>query len=61
MILSKQAEESSEMREIDESQADVLVDDYKDMEIELMVGTRENRLAWNKYGFDNITGFNEYD
>jgi len=42
-------DESLEMRELDASQTDVVVDDYKDLEIEIMESSREKTLWWMKH------------
>lgn len=49
------------MGKFEDAQTDVLVDDYKDMEIDVVPSTREQRLGWNKYAIDKLTGFNDYD
>lgn len=60
--MSKSEEpEEGKMRELDDAQTDVIVDDYKDMKIDMLSSSREQRLGWNKYAFDSVTGFNEYD
>lgn len=62
MILSKSEEEESiEQPELDFSKTHVLVDDYKDLEIEIMAGSRGKTLGWNKCTIDKRKGFNDYD
>jgi hypothetical protein len=53
--------ESLELREFDQVESDVLVDDYKDMQIDMVESSRGKRLGWNKYTVDKVTGFNEND
>jgi hypothetical protein len=46
---SKQEEEETvELPEVDFSKTHVLVDDYKDLEIEMMAGSRAKTLWWMK-------------
>jgi len=46
---SKQAEEEAvELQEVDFSKTHVLVDDFKDLEIEVMEGSRAKTLWWMK-------------
>ena len=40
---------------------DVLDDDYKDLELDLVASSRGRKLGWNKYTIDKVTGFNDYD
>ena len=48
---SNPQEEDIELPEVDFSKTDVLVDDYKDLEIEMMAGSRAKTLWWMKdYG-----------
>lgn len=35
------------MRELDDAQTDVIVDDYKDMKIDMVASSRKNFLQWN--------------
>ena len=58
---SKQEEEAIELKESDQVKTDVIVDDYKDMKIDMMASSRGQRLGWNKYDIDKVTGFNDYD
>ena len=58
---SKPEEEALEMRESDQVETDVLVDDYKDMKIDMVASSRGQRLGWNKYTVDKVSGFNDYD
>jgi len=58
---SKHEEEALEMRESDQNDTNVIVDDYKDMKIDMVASSRGQRLGWNKYAVDNVTGFNDYD
>ena len=47
---SKQAEdEDLELRELGLDEGEVLVDDYKDLELEIMAGSREKTLWWMKH------------
>ena len=47
---SKQAEdEDLELRELGLDEGEVLVDDFKDLELEVMVGSREKTLWWMKH------------
>lgn len=49
MILSKSdQDEAVEQPELDFSKTHVLVDDYKDMELEMMAGSRAKTLWWMK-------------
>ena len=41
-----QEDEDLEMRESDQVETDVIVDDFKDLELELMAGSREKTLWW---------------
>ena len=46
---SKQAEdEAVELRESEQVETDVLVDDYKDLEIDIMASSRAKTLWWMK-------------
>jgi len=58
---SKPEEEALEMRESDQVETDVIMGDYKDMKIDMVASSRGQRLGWNKYTVDKVTGFNEYD
>lgn len=49
------------MREFDQAETDVIVDDFKDLKIEMLASSRGKRLGWNKYAIDKVGGFNEYD
>ena len=49
---SKYEEEALEMREFDQVESDVLVDDYKDMKIDMLASSRGKRLGWNRYDCD---------
>jgi hypothetical protein len=42
-------EEAVEIRGTEDSTSDVLVDDYKDLELELITGSREKTLWWMKH------------
>ena len=42
-------DEAVELRESDQDDTDVLVDDYKDLELEIMAGSREKTLWWMKH------------
>ena len=44
---SKHEEEALEMRECDQDYTDVIVDDYKDMKIDMVASSRKNFLQWN--------------
>jgi hypothetical protein len=52
LMLSKtQEDETAELRGTEDATSDVLVDDYKDLEIDMMAGSREKTLWWMKdYG-----------
>jgi len=54
-------DEDLEMRESDQVETDVIVDDYKDMKIDMVASSRGQRLGWNKYTVDKVRGFNDYD
>ena len=43
---SKHEEEALEMRESDQVETDVIVDDYKDMKIDMVTSSRKNFLQW---------------
>ena len=43
-----QDEDGLEMQNSDEANTDVLVDDYKDLELEIMASSREKTLWWMK-------------
>lgn len=61
-MLSKHEEAGElEMREFDQAETDVIVDDFKDLKIEMLASSRGKRLGWNKYAIDKVGGFNEYD
>ena len=60
-MLSKPQDEAIELRESDQVETDVIVDDYKDMKIDMMTSSRGQRLGWNKYTVDKATGFNDYN
>ena len=38
--------DAMEMRELDDAQRDAIVDDYKDLAIEMMGSSRDKRLSW---------------
>ena len=44
--------ESLELREFDQVESDVLVDNYKDMKIDMVASSRGKRLGWNRYDCD---------
>ena len=45
---SKQAEdEAVELRESEQVETDVIVDDYKDLKIDMVASSRKNFLQWN--------------
>ena len=44
--------ESLELREFDQVESDVLVDDY------MVASSRGQRLGWNEYAIDKLSGFN---
>jgi hypothetical protein len=46
---SKPQEEDIELPEVDFSKTHVLVDDYKDLEIEMIAGSRGKTLWWMKH------------
>ena len=50
--------ESLELREFDQVESDVLVDDYKDMKIDIVASSRGKKLGWNRYAIDKLSGFN---
>ena len=50
---SKQEAEEMELRKFDQVESDVLVDDYKDLKIEMVASSRGKSLGWNR--------FNDYD
>ena len=56
-----QDEDILELRELDDTQTDAIVDDYKDMKIDMVASSRGKRLGWNKYAVDKFTGFNDYE
>lgn len=58
---SKQAEDEVEVRGTEDATSDVLVDDYKDLKIDMVASSWGQRLGWNKYAIDKVTGFNDYD
>ena len=41
-------DEDVEMRETEQVETDVLVDDFKDLELEVMASSREKTLWWMK-------------
>ena len=50
MKSKQQAEdEDLELRESDQVETDVIVDDFKDLELEVMTGSREKTLLWMKH------------
>ena len=53
--------EELEMRESDQAETAVTVDDYKDLKIDMVASGRGERLGWNKCSADKVTGFNDYD
>ena len=44
---SKQEEEAIELKESEQVETDVIVDDYKDMKIDMVASSRKNFLQWN--------------
>jgi len=40
-------EEAVELRESEQVETDVIVDDYKDMKIDMVASSRKNFLQWN--------------
>ena len=46
---SKPQEDEFEIRGTEDATSDVLVDDYKDLELEIMAGSREKTLWWMKH------------
>ena len=44
-----QEDEELELRELGLDEGDVLVDDFKDLELEVMAGSREKTLWWMKH------------
>ena len=46
---SKHEDEDLELRELGLDEDEVLVDDYKDLELEIMAGSREKTLWWMKH------------
>ena len=46
---SKHEEEEVEIRGTEDATSDVLVDDFKDLELETIVGSREKTLWWMKH------------
>lgn len=42
-----QEDEDLEMRESDQVETDVIVDDYKDLKIDMVASSRRNFLQWN--------------
>ena len=58
---SKQEAEELELRKFDQVESDVLVDDYKDLKIEMVASSRGKSLGWNEYAIDKVGGFNDYD
>ena len=49
---SKHEDEELELREFDQTETDVLVDDYKDLKIDMVASSRGKSLGWNKYAYD---------
>lgn len=49
MSKTETEDEAVELPEVDFSKTDVLVDDYKDLEIDIMAGSREKTLWWMKH------------
>ena len=45
-------DEDVEMRETEQVETDVLVDDFKDLEIDIVASSRGQKLGWNKYDYD---------
>ena len=45
---SKHEDEDLELRELGHEEGEVLVDDYKDLELEVITGSREKTLWWMK-------------
>ena len=44
---SKHEEEDLVLQESDQVETDVIVDDYKDMKIDMVASSRKNFLQWN--------------
>ena len=44
---SKQEDEELELREFDQTESDFLVDDYKDLKIEMVASSHNNLLRWD--------------
>lgn len=40
-------ENTLELRELDDAQADTTVDNYKDLKIDILASSRKNFLQWN--------------
>ena len=59
MLSKSEEKEAVEIRGTEDTTSDVLVDDYKDLEIEMMAGSRAKTLGWNKYAVDKRKGFND--
>nr|VFK42379.1 MAG: hypothetical protein BECKSD772F_GA0070984_11212 [Candidatus Kentron sp. SD]VFK48895.1 MAG: hypothetical protein BECKSD772E_GA0070983_11482 [Candidatus Kentron sp. SD]VFK80411.1 MAG: hypothetical protein BECKSD772D_GA0070982_11122 [Candidatus Kentron sp. SD] len=53
--------EPVELQDAEDNVTDIVVDDYKDLEIETLASSHERRLGWNRYALDKGLGFNEYD
>ena len=49
------------MQNLEDRETDIIVDEYKDLPIETVASSREQRLGWNTYLLDKGLGFNEYD
>ena len=45
---SKHEAEELELREFEQVESQVLVDDYKDLKIDMVESSRGERLGWNK-------------
>ncbi len=53
-----QEDEAVENRSAEDTTSDVLVDDFKDIKIDMVASSRGQRLGWNKCAIDKVTGFN---
>ena len=53
-----QEDEDLEMRELGLDEGEVLINDYKDIKIDMVASSRGQRLGWNKYAIDKVTEFN---
>jgi hypothetical protein len=56
-----QEDEDLEMRELGLDEGEVPIDDFKDIKIDMVASSRGQRLGWNKYTVDKVTGFNDCD